>query len=95
MKKIGEVIFQGTICNLMKSYYLSNGNNVLELEEKETGEPFLTASVNMTRSLADDEVYIKDYSENEGIKSILTMDGFIGEEIKTVQTGITIHKLLK
>lgn len=92
---IGEITFLETVCNVIKTYYLTNGNIALELVEKETGEPFLVASTNLSRKLKDGEVYIKNYSENEGIKRNLINNKFISEAIDEPQQGITIHKLLK
>jgi hypothetical protein len=43
-----------------------NGNRSLELHTLE-GEPFMRASVNPGRLLADNHIAIKDWSENEGI----------------------------
>lgn len=48
----------------------ANGQNAIQLVDSD-GMPFMTASVAHDINIADDEVIIKNYSENEGILEAL------------------------
>lgn len=77
--------------------YTNNNRKAITLYEKETGEPFAVATVNIP-GLEEDEVAIKDYSENEGVLKMLFMAGYISEPLRLEQSGfvkVTICKLLK
>lgn len=87
MKKY-TVNFKGTPCNIIFGKYHNNQRVSIQLYEQATGEPFMTASVNMPNEhLSKDMVCIKDYSENEGI-----LDALINEHIilplDLIQSGI-------
>lgn len=87
MKK-HTVTFAGTPCNIIFGKYHNNQRTSIQLYEQATGEPFMTASVNMPDIwLSDDMVCIKNYSENEGI-----LDALINEQIllplDLIQPGI-------
>ena len=62
-----------------------NGNNAIRIVE-ENGEPIATASVNLEQVLPADRVYIKDWSENEGMLFALIDAGIVED------TGI-IHPI--
>ena len=50
----------------------SNGRPALTLRQIETGEPIAVASINLPHeALEPDEIFIKDYSENEGMLDAL------------------------
>ena len=61
-------------------------------------EPVLIATVNIpTEELKDDEVIIKNYSENEGVLDVLVRAGVVSEPIRTIETGhvtVPVVKLL-
>lgn len=60
------------------------------------GEHITTSTVNLPNvDLAEDEIIIKDYSENEGMAQALQDAGYISPVIKTVQTGFTSAKIAK
>lgn len=66
------VTIHNTECTLVFSRYQNNNRISLQLMELETGEPYMTASVNMPDIyLSDDMICIKNYSENEGILDVL------------------------
>ena len=74
----------------------SNGRTALELVEIGTDEPVLMASVNVPfEPLFDDEVIIKNYSENEGILAVLIAAKVIGEPIRFASTGWTSSPVCK
>jgi hypothetical protein len=83
-----EVTINKTECTLVFSRYQSNHRTSLQLIEVETGEPYMTASVNMPDvHLSDDMICIKNYSENEGILNVL-IDANILLPLDLIQSGI-------
>ena len=54
----------------------ANGQTSIQLVD-EDGMPFMTASVAHDINISDDEVIIKNYSENEGILDALIEEGII------------------
>lgn len=76
----------------------SNGRTAICLTDAVTGEPVMTATVNLPdEPLVEGEVIIKDWSENEGIMTSLMNAGVISDPIGTTYTGYveaSIHELL-
>lgn len=76
-----------------------NSNNAISIrliswdENMATEVPFATATVNVEHAdLAEDEVIIKNYSENEGILPILIKEGIIAKPHDKVSMGyVTGH----
>lgn len=65
-----------------------NGRTAIQLFDSTTNEPIATATVNIPEAkLADDEVIIKDYSENDGIYDCLLLAGVIDGVHRFVQAG--------
>lgn len=89
----------GTECDVYFSKYTNNNRVAIVLQEKETGEPYATASVNLPDTNLDvDQVAIKDYSENEGMLNDLVAAGIVEDTGMTVPSGyvdIPIATLLK
>lgn len=81
--------------------YAEPKNWVLRLidEDSPFHEPIATLSVNPTIRLADDEVAIKDWSENEGaLASLLSTGWFEEEPVRVILSGhvqIDVIKLAK
>ena len=69
-----QVLFNGAKCNVVKSNY-QHGNGIA-LELFKGNELWAIATINVPDfKLADDEVIIKDYSENRGMyKALLDAD---------------------
>jgi hypothetical protein len=66
----------------------SNGRTAIELTDAETGEPVLTATVNIPGvDLTNREVIIKNYSENEGVLGFLMDNNIVGPVKREVTTG--------
>lgn len=64
-----------------------NGRRAITFYDEEQG-PLLTATVNVPYlELKDDEVIVKDYSENEGILQSMIDNGIVSEPIDTVPLG--------
>lgn len=70
----------------MGSY--ANGRPAIQLMDAEDGCPYTTATVNLPDVLlADNEVLIKDYSENEGILDFLVENNIVIPTDRGVQSG--------
>jgi len=81
------VKFLGYECVVEKHKY-ANGRPALELIDAGNGEPITTATVNLPHLPAGpNRVFIKDYSENEGILSALVAAGIVKPTGETVQSG--------
>ena len=83
-----SITFADTPCNIVFGKYHNNQRTSIQLYEQETGEPFMTASVNMPDEyLTEDMVCIKNYSENEGILDVL-INAQIVLPLDLIQPGI-------
>lgn len=93
-----EIKFNEWNCTLNYSTY-SNKRTAIELIDAEDGMPIAMATVNIPdASIESDEVIIKNWSENEGIREALQVAGIIGPTLRKIPTGFvlaTVHKLLK
>jgi hypothetical protein len=66
----------------------NNGRTAIELIDLEDGCPVMMATVNLPDvSLSDDEVIIKNYSENEGVLEFLIENGIVSKPLRTVSSG--------
>ena len=96
-KSVHEVSFLGYDCILHFPSY-NNGRKAIQLIGKEDGEPIATATVNLRdEPLAPDTVFIKDYSENNGMLATLVKAGIVSEPLRYVLSGfvkIPVCKLL-
>ncbi len=89
--------FQGEVELVFNKY--GNGRTAIVLVDTEDNAPLLVATINVPEyiDLKDDEVIIKNYSENDGVIPILMINGVIGPALDTIPVGYataTIHKLL-
>jgi len=73
-------------CTLVIGKY-ENGNTAIRLLDVTDGVPVSVATVNVAEKLPKDEVYIKDYSENEGMVECLKKAGVLGKLISTRLMG--------
>ena len=65
-----------------------NGRPALELIDASDNIPYTVASVNLPNVLLDEnEILIKDYSENEGILDFLTYNNVVHPTGREVQSG--------
>lgn len=65
-----------------------NGRRALEIIDSEDGCPVMVATVNIPEvPLAENEVIIKNYSENEGVLEFLQENGIVGPVKRQVGTG--------
>jgi len=88
MQLVKKVVYKGWNCNLNKSYYEHGKRVALCLIDADDGEPVSTCTVNLPEEpLADDEVLIKDYSENEGMVEFLVKEGVVERTNRDVRSG--------
>lgn len=60
------------------------------------GEPYCTVTVNLPdEPLADDEVFVKDYSENEGVLDAMEAAGVLRRTGRAVESGYAIIPVAK
>ena len=82
-----KVTFNNWDCILEKKTY-PNNRIALQLIDAEDGSPVAMVTVNLpNEQLNDNEVLIKDYSENEGMYQALVDAKVISEAISYVQSG--------
>lgn len=96
--RLGEVDFKGWRCVVRLSSYLHGGAKRLDLTDLANGGPVATATVNVTRvseRLLEDEVCVKDSSENEGMLDALTAAGIIEETGRRVKIGCVTVPVVK
>jgi hypothetical protein len=66
----------------------SNGRTAIELIDAEDNMPYAVATVNLPDVLlAENEVLIKDYSENEGVLDFLVHNKIVRDTGRGVQSG--------
>lgn len=92
------VKFKKWVCHPRYGHY-RNDRKALQLVDAYDGGPVATATVNLADEVptSQDHVFIKDYSENEGMTNALIDAGLIEPTpTRTVQTGyvsVNEHKL--
>ncbi|MBJ8356019.1 MULTISPECIES: hypothetical protein [Bacillus cereus group] len=79
-----NVTFKGYECEVVFGRYF-DGNNAIQLVNKNDGELVTVASVNGGLRLTDDAVGIKTWSENEDIVRSLVNGGVIEPELLGVE----------
>ena len=99
MHTIGNVNFAGFDCMVQKTCYGENKRTALRLLDLTDGFPVATATVNISDvELKENEVLIKNYSENEGMLEALESAGIVrrtGEYVSNGHVKIPIAELLK
>lgn len=79
-------IYHGETVRLKPGRY-SNGRLALRLFAV-IGEPVATATVNIPEAdLADGEILVKDYSENEGMLAFLEENGLVEDTGRVISSG--------
>lgn len=81
------VNFKEWVCNVIFTEYHNNSRVAILLVDSTTGEQVATATLNTDADLKNDEVIIKDYSENTGMLQALMDAGIISAPIGIFQTG--------
>jgi hypothetical protein len=92
------VKFRNWTCNVNVARY-GNGRLALQLvsavedisDDLFIGSPIATATINLPDDAqAENEVFIKDYSENEGMYDALFEAGYVGEITREVNSGFIV-----
>jgi len=88
-----KVTFKNWKCKAVGVYY-SNDKKAIKLISVKDGEPIATATVNLSQyTLPDNEVFIKDYSENEGMtQSLIDADIILPDHVLAVKSGFVTIK---
>lgn len=72
---------------LLKFSNYVGGQNRIDLIDSEDGFPVAVASVSIEEDLKENEVAIKDYSENEGVLDFLMEEGIVSRPIRYFKSG--------
>jgi len=81
--------WQGSTLAVVPARY-ANGQNGLRLFDPQTGEPYGTASTSLAQySQQPNEVFIKNYAENEGLLEVLVNAGIVEDMGIKATTGYT------
>ncbi len=82
------IVFMNTTLELTFARYRAAPQTAIQLYDAETGEPWCTASVCLPdQEQAPDEVFIKNWSENEGILDALVAGGIVEDTGRVVRSG--------
>lgn len=88
--------FQQWLCTVEKTTYKDNNRTALVLKDSYDDDEVAIATVNIPNyPLKDDEVIIKDYSENEGMLEILMKAEIVSAPIDYVQQGHVLFPICK
>lgn len=80
--------FKGYTLSIEMTRYAGNDRPAIQVIDMEDGYPYCMATVNMPdMDLADNEVAIKNWSENEGILECLQANGVVGPTKRRMPTG--------
>jgi hypothetical protein len=89
------VKFKKWTCVIQKEKY-QNNRTALCLVDCKSGEDVLMATVNVPElPLKADEVFIKNYSENEGVLSVLVKANIISEPFRYEELNLVIVPVCK
>ncbi|WP_442638158.1 hypothetical protein [Rossellomorea marisflavi] len=66
MLKTEELVYKGAVVSLELAKYAHNNQKAMTFSDEE-GIPYFVATLCVEDKLEDDEVAIKDYSENSGV----------------------------
>lgn len=89
--------FQGEQVTIDLSQKYLNGRTAIQLISVEDNMPYCVATVNVDVPLEENEVAIKDYSENEGMLDFLIANKVVEDTGKRTESGwvkIPICKLI-
>jgi len=91
MKRIKLFLSVGEYDAVLEFGKYRNNRTAIECIDPEDGESIAVATVNLPDSpLNDDEVFIKDYSENEGILSSLIANNIVSDPIDVIPSGFVV-----
>lgn len=83
-------------CRPVAKHYMDGDRKALALHDIEDGAPVAIATVNLPeKACEEDEVFIKDWTENEGMLSALLQAGIVEEPHRSAATGFVIAPVCK
>lgn len=87
------VFWPKTVAEVHNALY-SDGSLALVVTDYGTGEHLATATVFLNHDKpAEGHVFIKDYSENEGVLNCLIDQGIVSKPVREVQAGfVVVHE---
>jgi len=88
-----RVHMDGHECRVHVGRYADSGNIGRQLYDTKTGYPYATATINPSVTLIDDQVMIKNYSENRGMVDALRRAGVIGEAVAVAGVDFPVYRL--
>ena len=84
----GIVTFMDWKCNPKAARYTNGGRRALALYDVVDGEPVATVTVNLPEDSCDeDEIFVKDYSENTGMVTALLDAKLVERPHRYVRSG--------
>ena len=89
-----QITFKGVEYKLKRGTYQDNNNTALVLLD-EDNELVSMATLNLGDVLAEDEAYIKDYSENSGMLEALEEAGVVVKVIGSKPSGFILAPMVK
>lgn len=82
-----EITYKSWKCEVVFATY-PNGRTAIQLVDAEDGSPVATATVNVPDAvLGEDEILVKNWSENQGMLAALVAAGLVEDTGKVVPTG--------
>jgi hypothetical protein len=88
--------FKSWNCYIVFTKYRDNDRTAILLKDTSDSGPVATATINLPDvKLEEDEVIIKDYSENEGMVKCLIEAGVISSVVAYVKTGFVTVPICK
>ncbi len=85
------LLYENKYCNYpvyVQKLQYENGRVAIRLLHAEDGDPVAVATVNLPdEQLGEDEVFIKDWSENEGMLKFLTENNIVVDTGRRVPCG--------
>lgn len=95
MNSFTTVKFKKWICFVEMGTY-SNGRKAIELIDAKNGEPVLVATINIPEiNIGENEVIIKNYTENEGVLDALIKAKVISSPTRTIENGFISAPICK
>lgn len=92
------LVYKGVELRLVWSFYMESGEDSLSLVRDENGEPWLTASVALwppAPVAADGEMWLKTWSECDGLPEALEEAGIVELTHRVHPTGYCVARLAK
>jgi hypothetical protein len=90
-----KIAVDDTTCCLVFSHYQNPRNICISFVDESDGSVYARVTTNWTRILDKDEVYIKTWSENEGLYTLLNQAGVIGSLVRDAPPEPPVFALLK